>query len=238
MSVSQVQHQSGPGWRIAVVEDHLLQRRRTEDLLRSERAFRVVHSCDTLGEHIVWLRSVPRDHWPHLLILDLVVDRGRDVEPDAVEALVRAGVRVLVLSAMASPPLVREVLRAGVSGVVGKRDSEEDIVAAIWSVLGRRRWMTPELAAVIAGDERRPALSEQEERALVLYASGLTLDAVAERLGVKRDTAKTYLDRVKTKYADAGRTVRTKVDLGRVAIADGYLDPSQPSGGDSTSSCA
>lgn len=85
--------------------------------------------------------------------------------------------------------------------------------------------MTPELATVIAGDPDRPKLSIQEERALVLYASGLTLDAVAESIGVKPDTAKQYLERVKKKYAAVGRPARTKVDLSRVALADGYLDP-------------
>lgn len=225
-----VRRDDSGGWRIAVVEDHLLQRRRTEELLGNERAFRVVHSCETLDEHVHWLRRTPEDRWPHLLILDLIVERGDDVDPDVVASLVGAGVRVLVLSAMASPALVRSVLRAGVSGVVGKRDSEEDVVAAIWSVLGRRSWMTQELAAVIAVDDERPKLSDQEERALVLYASGLTLDALAQSLGVSRNTAKTYLDRVKAKYAAVGREVRTKVDLGRVAITDGYVDPAHDAG--------
>lgn len=210
-------------WRIALVEDHLLQRRRTEELVESEPAFRVVHSCETLAEHVTWLRTQGVEQRPHLLILDLVVDRGDDADPELVEGLVHAGIRVLVLSAMASPPLVRRMIRAGASGVVGKRDSEADIMAAIWSVLGRRKWMTPELAAVIAADEQRPKLSAQEERALVLYASGLTLDAVAASLGVKRDTARTYLDRVRDKYTAAGRTVRSKADLTRVAVTDGYL---------------
>lgn len=214
-----------PGyWRVAIVEDHLLQRQRTEEILNRQSGMRVVRTDDSMPEFLVWLEAASPAERPHLLVLDLVVDRGESADPQVVRALVNAGLRVLVLSAMASPPLVREIVRAGVGGIVGKRDSEEDIVAAAWTVLGRGQWMTQELAGVIASDERRPALSDQEERALVLYASGLTLDAVAAALGVKRDTAKTYLDRVKTKYADAGRPVRSKVDLSRVAVLDGYLD--------------
>ncbi|MCB0963693.1 MAG: response regulator transcription factor [Acidimicrobiales bacterium] len=220
-------------WRVAIVEDHLLQRRRTEELLRAQGAFSVVHTTDSLPEFLAWLATkgtAPEDR-PHLLLLDLMVDRGPGVDPEAVRTLVRSGMRVLVLSAMASPPLVREMLRSGISGVVGKRDSEADLIAAVWTVLGRQHWMTSELAAVIAGDDRRPSLSDQEERALVLYASGLTLDAVAEALCVKPDTAKTYLRRVKAKYAELGRPVRTKVDLNQVAVLDGFLelhDPEDP----------
>jgi len=57
-----------------------------------------------------------------------------------------------------------------------------------------------------------------------LYASGLTLEAVASAIGVQPGTAKKYLERVKDKYAEAGRPVRTKIDLNRAAVRDGYLD--------------
>ncbi|MFB9767334.1 response regulator [Nocardioides kongjuensis] len=221
-------HEAVPGyWRVAIVEDHRLQRLRTEELLGRQTGLRVVHSCETLDELVAWMAAGTPLTRPHVVVLDLVVDRGRDADPAVVERLVRSGLRVLVLSAMASVPLVRSMIRAGVSGFVGKRDSEDDIVAAVWAVLERRQWITPELASVMAGDARRPRLSDQEERALVLYASGLTLDAVAVALGVKRDTVKKYLERVKAKYAEAGRPVRTKIDLNREAIRDGLMIPSQ-----------
>lgn len=223
--------QGGDGyWRMAIVEDHRLQRMRTEELLSRQAGLRVVHACETLDELVAWMAAQTRQTRPHVVVLDLVVDRGRDADPAVVEQLVRSGIRVLVLSALASMPLVRAMIRAGVSGFAGKRDTEEDIVAAVWAVLRRRQWITPELAGVMAGDDQRPRLSDQEERSVVLYASGLTLDAVAAELGVKRDTVKTYLERVKAKYAEIGRPVRTKIDLNREAVRDGLMPP-LPHGG-------
>jgi DNA-binding NarL/FixJ family response regulator len=215
-------------WRVAVVEDHLLQRRGLVAIFGQQHGLRVIFEGETLPEFLTWLGRTPAAERPHLLVLDLLVDRGPSAEPDAVRRLVNDGIKVLVVSALTSPPLVRRVLRAGVTGVVGKRDSAEDVVAAAWTVIGRGRWMTTELAQVILHDEGRPVLSDQEERALVLYSTGKTLDQVATVLGVKRATAKTYLDRVKAKYASAGRPVRTKVDLARTALADGYLDAPPP----------
>lgn len=212
-------------WRVAIVEDHLLQRKRTEDLIGGQAGLRVVHSCETMPDFLSWLRSADRGLWPHLLVLDLMAERQPNVDPATVEALVKAGLRVMVLSALASPSLVRDIIRAGVGGIVGKRDKEEDIVSAVWAVIQRGEWMTSELASVIASDPNRPQLSVQEERALTLYASGLTLEAVATSIGVKRDTAKQYIDRVKAKYTAAGRPVRTKLDLSRIALTDGYIDP-------------
>ena len=210
-------------WRIAVVEDHLLQRRRTEELLHANGMV-IVSSTESLPQFVDWLRGAPREQWPHVLVLDLVVERQPSADPETVQRLLALGVTVVVLSALASPALVRRMIREGVSAVIGKRDPEEAIVGAILAALRGDVWMTSELAAVIAADANRPQLSDQEERAMVLYASGLTLDAVATALGVKRDTAKRYLDRVKGKYADAGRSVRTKIDFNNAAHADGYLD--------------
>lgn len=212
-------------WRVAVVEDHLLQRKRTEELLGFQDDLQVVCSVETLPEFAHWLKAVGRRSRPHLLILDLSVDRGPSADPDAVRSIVGAGIRVLVLSALASVSLVRAVIHAGVAGIVGKRDSEHDILDAARLVLDGGQWMTPELAGIIAGDTDRPRLSDQEERALVLYATGLTMSAVASALGVKPATAKQYLDRVKAKYTAAGRPIRTKVDITHAAISDGFIDP-------------
>lgn len=217
-------HGEGPRKvRVAVVEDHLLQRARTVELLDSAGDLVVVASVETLPELFRWLRETPRPEWPQLVVLDLMVDRGESADPALIERLTKV-MSVLVLSALASPPLVRAVLRAGVAGVVGKRDSESAILGAVHSVLDNESWLTPDLASVIASDPERPKLSIQEERAMVLYASGLTLDAVAAAIGVKPHTAKKYLARVKAKYAGVGRPVYTKIDIARAAREDGFFE--------------
>ena len=228
MKVAETQQTLSPRqyqWNVAVVEDHLLQRKRTEELVAAQPGLRTVWSGETLPDFLGWMEGRESQDRPHLLLLDLMVERGASATSEQVQRVVDAGIRVLVISALASPALLRRVIRVGIGGVVGKRDSEADIVAAMWTALGQGSWMTPELASVIAGDHSRPALSDQEERALILYASGLTLEAVADAMKIKPDTAKKYLNRVKLKYADAGRPVSTKIDLNEVARQDGLLDP-------------
>lgn len=220
-----------PICRVAIVEDHTLQRMRTEDLLRRDARFEIVFSGASAPEFLKWSRTVSREQRPHLLVLDLMVERQPSVDVELVRALLDAGLKIVVLSALASPPLVRSIIQAGVSAIVGKRDQEDDIMAAIGAVLRGEEWMTTELATVIAGDPERPKLSIQEERALVLYASGLTVQQVAEAMNIGRETAKQYLDRVKKKYAASGVSVRSKLDYGKIAWNEGYLDPSLPSDG-------
>lgn len=219
---------TGASFRVAIVEDHLLQRMRTAELLTRTGEFSVVFSGETAPEFVAWLRRAPRTERPHLLMLDLTVDRRPSVDIGLVESLLSRGLRILVFSALSSPALVRGVIRAGVTGIVGKRDSEENILAAVRAVLQGERWMTAELAEVGAADPDRPRLSIQEERALVLYASGLTIDQLAAAMNIGRETAKQYLGRVKQKYAKAGIPVRSKLDFARIAWEEGLIDPMPP----------
>ena len=57
----------------------------------------------------------------------------------------------------------------------------------------------------------------------MLYASGHSTTEVARQMHVQYETAKTYLRRVREKYARAGRPASTKTDLIRRAAEDGHL---------------
>ena len=72
--------------------------------------------------------------------------------------------------------------------------------------------------------QSRPRLSAGEEQALTLYTSGLSTPEVAERMNVQYETAKTYLRRVREKYAKVGRPAGKKAELIRRAAEDGYLE--------------
>ncbi|MDT0203424.1 hypothetical protein [Nocardioides sp. AE5] len=209
-----------------MVTDHLLHRERTQELLAAQPGLKVIWSGASLHEFVLWARTGRRA--PDLLLADVPVDQGPAGAAERVGALIRSGIPVLVRIARASPSMAQPFLRAGASGVVDKHESEEGVVAAVWTALARHH---RRLHALAEDDEPvipRPRLSDQEGRALVLYASGMTLAAVADALGVQRDTAKKYLGRVKSKYGAVGRPVHSKLDLHRVARADGYLDQDLP----------
>lgn len=203
--------------RVAIVDDHALVRFGLESLMRADMDFETAYTGDSLEA------AARLDPLPDLLILDL--DLGTTTaDPELAASLLDRGCAVLVVSALASPTAVREMIRAGVSGFVSKRDVPECLALAAKVVLRGDRWTSPEAAAAIAGDPDRPRFSDREERVLVLYASGLTLDAVARRLSISADTASTYLKRVRGKYEALGRDARTKTDLFRQASRDGLLD--------------
>ena len=163
-----------------------------------------------------------------VVLLDL--DLGAEAPPLAslVDQFREAGCRVLIVSALGSPRIVRQGLAAGALGYMSKREDPGELLTAIWAVAAGEGFLTPEMAAILAeAPEDVPNLSIQELTALRLYASGLKLDSVARRMNVSASTAKEYLDRVRAKYAQAHRSVRSKADMHRAAIEDGFLPPEE-----------
>lgn len=200
----------------------MLQRRRAEQLLSDGLDLDVVHTCSTIGRFMSWLRVTYRSVWPHLLVLGLLDPPEKAEDTAALRALRNAGVRVLVLSTWSARAGSRRLYSTSVDGVVSAADSENAFVSAAGTVLSGGTIITSRAQEVIARPADAPRLSVQEERVLGLYASGRTIAQAAEEMGVRDDTARKYLSRVKTKYAAAGRPVRTKLELAQIAWSDGY----------------
>jgi two-component system uhpT operon response regulator UhpA len=212
---------------VGIVDDHRLMLDALTSWLRAEATDLEVAVAATSFEQ---LRRHPR--YPvDVVLLDL--DLGDDVPTSArIVELAAAGAAVVVVSSFADPRRVRESIRAGALGYVPKTETAAEIVRAVRSAAHGETHLSPALAAMLVAEEREdeagPALSPQERRALVLYASGLPLKSVARQLDISVETAKTYLTRVRDKYAQAGREARTKIALHRRAVEDGLLSADQP----------
>lgn len=140
-------------------------------------------------------------------------------DPDPVlnvQRLVGAGHSVLVIdNGSADPAVARHVLAVGARGYLTRDHGMEALTEALRASAsgGTVCPSAPVHAPGPGGSTGFPPLSEREQLVLRAYASGLTLDSVARRLGISRETARTYLKRVKAKYKRAGMPAYTKLDL-------------------------
>jgi two-component system nitrate/nitrite response regulator NarL len=161
-----------------------------------------------------------------VVLLDLDLGDGTTAEGN-VAAIRAAGPEVLVLSASDRPPAVRAAMRAGARGYALKNEHADQIRFAIREVAAGRDWISPRLAYIFATDDAadRPTLSNQERRALQLYATGLPMKSVARKMTISEETVKQYLGRVRQKYTLAGRAAPTKLELYHRAVEDGHLPP-------------
>jgi two-component system nitrate/nitrite response regulator NarL len=73
----------------------------------------------------------------------------------------------------------------------------------------------------------RPALSEQERQALLLWFQGMSKASVARRMSISENTVRQYISRARAKYAATGRTAPSKDALLARAIEDGVIKPGE-----------
>lgn len=208
--------------RLAILDDH-------EVLLDSMASWIGINApdFDLVLTAPTWLELVQSDRFPtELVFLDLQLK-----EPVSIEARVRtcraAGAKVIVVSNLDTRESRERALAAGASEFLSKSLSMREVMD------GARRVMGVDIAEeqtdwrpLPSGSEvhERPKLSNGEQQALMLYVTGLSTMEVAEGMNVQYETAKTYLRRVREKYAKANRPASKKADLIRRAAEDGYLE--------------
>ena len=207
---------------VAIIDRRLFQRLGLTSYIQSLMRFTVVFSGDAAHGLLERLESDLAAAVPGIAFFDPLDGDASDLT--AITRLNAAGFRVIVLADFGHTRHARSVLAAGARALVSPLDREDDVLNAMSAVVAGRSWVSPRLTERLAvGEPTTPKLSTQEERALVLYSSGLTIGEVAEQMNIGWETARQYLDRVKLKFRNAGTPVRTKADLIRVAIRDGFV---------------
>ena len=221
-------------YRLALLDDHGLI---VDSLARwfADYApeFNVVISATT------WLELVRDPEFPvDLVLMDLNLGDGVSIE-SRVRACRAAGAKVVVVSALDDDASRQRALAAGAAGFVPKALRADVLVDYARRVMrGDRLPRHPSrsvshaakhpssVASISAAHDAARAvhLSNSEERALRYYAQGLSTVEVGQRMQVGYETAKTYLRRVREKYAKAGRPASRKAELIRRAAEDGYLE--------------
>jgi DNA-binding NarL/FixJ family response regulator len=208
--------------RVALLDDHEVLLDSMASWIRTNATdFDVVLTATT------WLQLVHSPRFPTDLVLLDVQPR----EPVSIEARVRscraAGAKVIVLTGLDSLDMRERAMRAGAAAFLGKSRTIAEVMSVARSVMGLtasgsapREWRPlPQAADAVV----RPRLSLGEEAALRLYASGRSTREVAVEMRVQFETAKTYLRRVREKYARVDRPASRKADLIQRATEDGYI---------------
>ena len=138
----------------------------------------------------------------------------------AVEAM---NAPVVVVSASASPKVVQSAMSRGVKAYVSKNSTADEFLRAIDAAMRNAAYVSTDLAGILATKVEGVKLSQQEQRALILYSSGMKIDAVARKMEVSPGTVKEYIKRVRAKYSASGIPLPTKVELYRAAQEEGLV---------------
>ena len=165
----------------------------------------------------------------HVVALDMSLGDG-SLPGENVTKLVEAGHQVLVFTVGEDVEGLRDALANGAMGLARKSEPMSGTFEKLRRISAGETIDNQSLAAAIDSDTDfvEANLSTRERECLSYYAAGLGQQQVASRMNIAESSVKKFIDRVREKYAVAGRPAYTKIDLYRRAIEDGILPPVLP----------
>jgi DNA-binding NarL/FixJ family response regulator len=208
--------------RVVVADDHAVVRKGLIQILDDTEDLRVVGEAANAVELIGLLRKVPCD----VLLLDVSMPGKNGIEAMKVIRQEFPQVRALVLSMYPEDQFGVRALKAGAAGYLTKQSAPDLLIDAVRRLAGGKRYITPELADLLAssvGDdadvERHTLLSDREYQVLTLIASGKQLSEIAEQLSLSPKTVSVYRARLLEKMKLANNA-----ELTHYAIKNGLVE--------------
>ncbi|MDX1991968.1 MAG: response regulator transcription factor [bacterium] len=197
--------------RILIADDHAVVRAGLRALLERNDHFRVIAEAGT-GEEAV-TRAL---EWkPDVVVMDIRMPgiSGIDACRQITEQM--PGCRVVILTSYAEDDLLFAAIRAGASGYVLKRISDNDLVNAVERVSRGDSLLDPSMTASVFDQVRKAhesqqaaafsSLTPQELAVLSLVASGATNRAIAVDLFLGEGTVRNYVSNILSKIGVSNR---------------------------------
>ncbi|MCU1580473.1 MAG: DNA-binding response regulator [Rhodoglobus sp.] len=208
----------GPIIRVAVLDEHRLVAEGIASALSGDGILVVLAAwlwTDLLDHH-----EMPVD----VAVVDIRLDDGVLIST-RVRALAALGISTVVTSARTNPGAVGAAAQAGALAFVAKSDSIAELRRAVRTAAtgGTHIANEPANALATSNPVRDPGLGRQEERALVLYASGRSIREVASDMHTTEETVKSYIKRGRRKFRQIGIDIGTRILLRRHASQHGWL---------------
>jgi len=185
--------------RVLIADDHAIVRSGLKQFLESTGDFHVFAEA-TRGEQVLALLSnVTCD----IVMLDISLPDLNGLEVLKRVKRLQPAVPVIIFSMFAEDEFAMSALNAGASGYLCKDSPPDQILAALRTVAGGARYLSPDLAekllaGTVATGRRFPheALSPREMEVLLLLSKGIPLTRIGEKLHVSVKTISTYRSRI------------------------------------------
>ncbi len=207
---------------VLIVDSHELTRAGLRRILEDSPAIGRVTGVGS-GEKA--LRSCRR-HPPHIVVLDLCLPGLSVFEVTARLARIGPGAHVIVLAEHAKAPYPTRLLDAGARGYLTKNCPSEELLEAVHTVHGGRRFISTEAARQLAlsilpgtADSPFDELSSRELEVMLKLTEGKRVPDIASLLCLSPKTVATYKYRIYDKLG-----TRNDVDLVRMAMRYGLVD--------------
>lgn len=148
------------------------------------------------------IKKVVKAEW-NIIITDISMPGLSGIEAIKQIKEMTATTPILVLSTHAPEQYALRSIRAGAAGYLTKESAPEELVNAIETVLRGKRYITPQVAEILAdayGEDFEKAphenLSDREFQVFKLIVQGKTISEISEMLSLSVNTISTYKSRI------------------------------------------
>jgi two-component system invasion response regulator UvrY len=184
---------------VIIADDHAILRTGLKQILAETEDINVIAEAQTANEAITFSRNADAD----VLLLDISLPDRSGI--DALKYIKKdnSKIAVLMLSMHREDQYAVRALKAGAAGYLCKQSASTDLVNAIYTVAKGKKFITPEVAEILANqmdvkNEKAPHenLSDREFQTLTLIASGLSVGEIATKLSLSVKTISMYRARL------------------------------------------
>ena len=208
--------------KLMLVDDHAVVRGGFKVLLQTWDDVEVIAEASS-GEEALQLYE---SHRPDVVVMDITMPGIGGLE--AIERIMAKEnhARILVLSAHEDSVHPKRVLNAGAMGYLTKRSAAEELIKAIRTVAGGKRYLEASVAQQMAiqqlSGEQNPVdvLSDREFEVFMALAKGKTTNDIAETLCLSPRTVGTHLYNIKQKL-----NANNSAEIALIAMRSGLIDP-------------
>jgi two-component system, NarL family, response regulator NreC len=203
--------------RIVIADDHAVVRAGLRLLSNSQADMEVIGEAGDAPTALTEVRTLK----PDLLLLDITMPGGGGLKAQQQISAAVPQTKILILSMHSDAAFVRTAIAAGAAGYVSKETVHTELLNAVRAISAGRRYVDPSVSeGLLPLGRRHVLLSDREQQALRLVASGYTSQEIAERLFVSVKTVETYRARIVAKLE-----LKNRAELVQYAINAGLLGP-------------
>jgi DNA-binding NarL/FixJ family response regulator len=197
---------------VMLVDDHVLVREGTRELLDREKDIRVIAEAGD-GQEAIRLANAQS---PDVIVMDIAMPKLNGLEATRQIKATNSDVALLVLTAYDDDEYIFAFLEAGAAGYLLKDSSANDLIKAIRAVYAGESVLHPAVTRKVIdsfGKQRaverqdtQHTLTDRELEVLKLAARGMTNREIAGELSVSSRTVQVHLSNVFAKLGVGSRT--------------------------------